>query len=157
MHTSPAFREKLGHVLTGAELMRQDSDYLNHTWDPHHSARRFEYSTSHVALAAALESCLDEVHARYGVEAIQAETFRLQDLLLQELAPDKYTPLVFPQAHRSGILALICHKHEPEAIQDQLKDQGVVASARSGVLRLAPFFYNTEDEIEKAVSVLNSL
>lgn len=157
MYTTPAFRDKLGHVLTGAELMRQDADYLNHTWDPHTSGRRFEYSTSHVALAAALEACLREIHAHYGVEAIQAETFRLQDMLLQELDRDRYTPIVFPAPYRSDILALICNQREPETVQDLLKDQGVIASARSGVLRLAPFFYNTEEEIEKAVSVLNSL
>lgn len=157
MYTSPAFRSKLDHVLTGAELMRQDSDYLNHAWDPHRSARRFEYSTSHVALAAALETCLREVHAHYGVEAIRAETFRLQDMLLQGLNLDKYTPLVFPRGHRSGILALICHEREPDAVQGLLKDRGVIASARSGVLRMAPFFYNSEDEIEKAVSALNTI
>ncbi len=80
MFSTPAFREKLDHVLTGAELMRQDTDYLNHTWDPHQSGRRFEYSTSHVSLAAALEVCLREVQAHYGLEAIQTETFRLQDM-----------------------------------------------------------------------------
>ncbi|MBS3780512.1 MAG: aminotransferase class V-fold PLP-dependent enzyme [Desulfovermiculus sp.] len=156
MFTTPAFRQKLNHVLTGAELMRQDSDYLNHTWDPHTSAKRFEYSTSHVALAAALETCLREVHAHYGVEAIKKETFRLQDMILQELDQNKYTPLVFADDHRSGILSLICNYQDPETVQDTLKEQGVIASARSGYLRLAPFFSNTEDEMEKAIFVLNS-
>ena len=156
MFTTPAFREELGHVLTGAELMRQDSDYLNHTWDPHCSARRFEYSTSHMALAAALDTCLREIHAFYGVHALQTETFRLQDMLIQGLDPNKYTPLVFADNHRSGILSLICHHQEPKAVQEQLKGQGVVASARSGYLRLAPFFSNTEEEMEKTISALNA-
>ncbi|MFO7801472.1 MAG: aminotransferase class V-fold PLP-dependent enzyme [Desulfovermiculus sp.] len=155
--TTPAFREKLDHVLTGAELMRQDCDYLNHTWNPHCSARRFEYSTSHMALAAALDTCLREIHVFYGVDALQSETFRLQDMLLQELDQDKYTPLVFADNHRSGILSLICNQQEPEAVQELLKGRGVIASARSGYLRLAPFFSNTEEEIEKTISALNAL
>ncbi|MDZ7761487.1 MAG: aminotransferase class V-fold PLP-dependent enzyme [Desulfovermiculus sp.] len=156
MFTTPAFRQKLDHVLTGAELMRQESDYLNHTWDPQTSAKRFEYSTSHVALAAALETCLGEIHAQYGVEALKSETFRLQNTLLSGLDQDKYTPLVFADDHRSGILSLICNQQDPETVQDTLKEQGVIASARSGYLRLAPFYSNTQEEMEKAVSALNA-
>mgnify|MGYP006278070393 CR=1 FL=1 len=156
MFTSAAFREKLGHVLTGAELMRQDCDYLDHTWNPHTSGRRFEYSTSHVALAAALDTCLREIHAHHGVDSLQSETIRLQNLLLEELDHDKYTPLVFSDTHRSGILSVICNQKSPEAVQDLLKDQGVIASARSGYLRLAPFFCTTEEELEKSLAALKT-
>ena len=157
MYTAPSFRKRLSHVLTGAELMRQDSDYLNHTWDPHSSSRRFEYSTSHISLAAALEACLREIQAHYGVPAIRDETFRLQDLLLQGLDPDKYMPVAYPLRHRSGILSVICRKREPEEVQSLLADKGIIASARSGYLRLAPFFYNSEQEIERALAALNAL
>jgi len=103
-----------------------------------------------------LDTCLREIHAFYGVHALQTETFRLQDMLIQGLDQNKYTPLVFADNHRSGILSLICHHQEPEAVQEQLKGQEVVASARSGYLRLAPFFSNTEEEMEKTISALNA-
>lgn len=157
MFTAPEFRKKLGHVLAGAELMRQDSDYLNHTWAPHPTARRFEYSTSHLSLAAALEVCLREVQARYGLEAIRSEVFRLQDRLIQGIDPEKYKPLLFPEANRSGILSIICRQKEPETVQNLLAEQGIVTSARSGYLRLAPYFYNTEEEMDKTLSVINGL
>jgi selenocysteine lyase/cysteine desulfurase len=157
LYTSPAFREKLGHVLTGAELMRQDSDYLNHTWDPHGSARRFEYSTSHVALAASLATCLEQIHAHYGVHALKAETLQLQDMILNGLDREKYIPLEFPDINRSGILSVICKRRDPKDVQDMLQSQDIIASARSGYLRLAPFFSNSKEEVEKAVSALNEL
>jgi selenocysteine lyase/cysteine desulfurase len=157
MYTSPAFRKRLGHVLTGAELMCQDTDYLNHAWDPHACSRRFEYSTSHVSLAAALEVCLREVQAHYTVPAIRDETFRLQDLLRQGLDPERYTAVAYPEKHRSGILSVICRRREPEEVQQLLAEKGVIASARSGYLRLAPYFYNTESEIERALAALHAL
>ena len=157
MYTSPAFRHKLGHVLTGAELMVQDSDYLNHTWDPHTDGRRFEYSTSHLALAAALATCTQDISGRYGIQAIEQETFRLQDMLRSGLDPDLYTCLDLPDTNRSGILSVMCRKKTPEEVQDTLMDNGVVTSARSGYLRIAPFFCTTEEEIGKAVDLMNKL
>jgi selenocysteine lyase/cysteine desulfurase len=56
MYTSPALRDKLGHVVVGAETMQQGTDYLDHTWAPHRTAKRFEYATSSPALAGALEA-----------------------------------------------------------------------------------------------------
>src|SRR5207302_970015 len=46
MYTSASFRQKLDLVMVGAETMRQGTDYLNHDWNPHASAKCFEYSTA---------------------------------------------------------------------------------------------------------------
>ena len=54
MWTSPELREKLRHVIVGAESMEQGTDYLDHAWRPHAGAKRFEYATSSPALVAAL-------------------------------------------------------------------------------------------------------
>jgi selenocysteine lyase/cysteine desulfurase len=66
LHTSPAFRQKLDLTMVGAESMQQATDYLDHTWNPFTSAKQFEYSTSPITLAAALECCVRELPLRYG-------------------------------------------------------------------------------------------
>jgi len=73
MYTSKNFREKLEPVIVGADTMRQGLDYLDHAWQPHATAKRFEYSTVPISLAAALECCLRETALRYGIENIRAE------------------------------------------------------------------------------------
>ncbi|MGD2086414.1 MAG: aminotransferase class V-fold PLP-dependent enzyme [Candidatus Aminicenantes bacterium] len=156
MYTSPGFRTRLRDVMTGAELMVQGTDYLNHSWHPHHTAKRFEYSTSPITLAAALEACITELALRYTPEKISAELFRLQDLLIDLLDRDQFTPLLFPGHPRSTILSLICKKHAPEKIEEALINKNIVCTSRGGYLRVAPHFYNTEEEIQKAVSILNS-
>jgi len=156
LYTSEAFRAKLGTVMVGADLMMQGSDYLNHSWQPHTTGRRFEYSTSPISLAAALEACVSGPPLTYGPEQIRAEALRLQDLALASLDRSRYTPLVLPDENRSGILSLSC-ADDPEAIVKALVSQGVVCTARAGYLRLAPHFYNADEEVEKALSLLNAV
>jgi selenocysteine lyase/cysteine desulfurase len=159
LYTSETFRTKLKEVMVGAELMIQGTDFLNHSWHPHLTAKRFEYSTSPISLAAALDLCIKKLPLRYKPEKIQAELFRLQDLIVGLLDRERFTPLLFPGKHRSSILSVYCRrdKDDPEAIERALTEEGIVCSSRGGYLRFAPHFYNTDEEIQRAVSVLNSI
>jgi cysteine desulfurase/selenocysteine lyase len=162
MYTSGEFRNKLTDAVVGAESMIQGTDYLDHSWRPHHTAKRFEYSTSPFALAAALETCITELPLRYTPGSIGAELFRLQDLIAGLLDRDRFTPLIFPTPHRSTILSAICRQDDPGEIAKALVtkkegEKGIVCSSRGGYLRFAPHFYNTDEEIEEAVSRLNSI
>ncbi|MCK8603519.1 aminotransferase class V-fold PLP-dependent enzyme [Desulfoferrobacter suflitae] len=156
LYTSAEFRRKIDHVMVGAELMLQGTDYLDHTWQPHHSARRFEYSTSPITLAAALRACIEDIPLRYGLENISAEVFRLQNIMLAHVNRDRFTPVVFPLENRSGILSLMC-RHDPSIIARKLEEKGVVCSARGGYLRVAPHFYNSDEELLQATDWLNFL
>ncbi len=149
-YTSPAFREKLSPVIIGAETMTQGFDYLDHGWKPHHSAKRFEYSTSAITHVAALATCLKENHNRYGLTAIFEEIQRLQDVFLAHFDHPQIKPLVFEPPHRSGILSLAA----PEAgkCSKDLAAQGIQVTARGGFLRIAPHFYNTDAEMEIAAN-----
>jgi selenocysteine lyase/cysteine desulfurase len=156
LYTAPELREKLAPVLVGADLMQQGTDYLDHTWNPHPTARCFEYSTTPIALAAALEVCIQELGLRYGPEAICAEVRRLQDLFLSALDRARYVPLLFDETNRSGILALVC-RDDPKPVVKALIEKSVICSVRAGLLRIAPHFCTTDAEIRTAAGILNSL
>lgn len=154
MYTSEEFRAKLSDVMVGAELMLQGTDYLNHSWHPHTTAKRFEYSTSPISLAAALERCIKDLP---DPGKTRDELFRLQDLIINLLDPDRFTPVLFPGQHRSSILSVICRQDDPQKIEKRLRKKGIVISERNGYLRFAPHFYNTEDEISKALYSLDQI
>jgi len=157
MYTTPEFRSKLGHALVGAEMMQQGFDYLDHSWTPHETAKRFEYSTSSPALVAGLDAAISDIQLRYGSEAIRDEIFRLQDIGLELLDPELVTPVRFTGVHRSGIVALNCHKRAAETIVPELLEQGFILTARSGYIRFAPQFYVSDDDIVRFAETLNGL
>jgi selenocysteine lyase/cysteine desulfurase len=154
LYTSESFRQKLAPVMVGAEMMQQGTDYLNHQWNPHSSAKSFEYSTSPIGLAAALECCLRELPLRYTVEAIAAEIFRLQDVFLDSLDQDRARPLFTPQQQRSSILSLVV-PGDANAVRRALQKENVICTERGGYLRFAPHFYNTDDEVVRAARLVN--
>jgi cysteine desulfurase/selenocysteine lyase len=156
LYTSPGFRQKLDPVMVGAEMMRQGLNYLNHAWDPHPSAKCFEYSTAPIALAAALECCVRELPLRYGPEAICAEIHRLQDVFLAGLDRGRCRPVFGPEVLRTPILSLIV-PGGADAVRRALLKNNVVCTERGGYLRVAPHFYNTDEEMERAARVLNAV
>ena len=154
-YTSPAFRDKLQPVQVGAETMVQEFDFMNLDWNPNPTARRFEFSTSPIYLVAALATCIREVHARYGAEAIFQEVLRLQGIFLNKLDNPAFKPLLFEGPHRSGILSIYCE--ELEKIKARLVENNIVCAPRSGMLRVAPHFYNTEEDMERLAEVMNGV
>ncbi len=159
IYPSEGFREKLDHVMVGAETMVQGMDYLNHSWQPHRSAKRFEYGTSPLSLATALAACLSEIFTRYEPAAIRDEVFRLQNVFLGALDTERFTPLLWKEAHRSGILSLICpdDADDADAVMKHLAGSNIICAARGGYLRVAPHFCNTEEEMKAAAEALNRL
>jgi selenocysteine lyase/cysteine desulfurase len=157
MYTSPEFREKLEHVAVGAETMRQGLDYLDHSWAPHRSAKRFEYATSSPALVAALEASIAGIHLRYGVEAIRAEILRLQDLLIGALDPALFIVPQRAEVNRSGILSVVPRRGTPENVVQGLLGRGFVTSSRGGYVRIAPHFFNNDEEIARLAGAMNEL
>jgi cysteine desulfurase/selenocysteine lyase len=154
MYTSPSLRAKLDHTMAGAGLMKHRYDYLNHSWDPIENAQRFEYSTLPWEHLLAIDKVVEEVFLRYSIEQIRAEVLRLQDRLLARLDPDRYPPLLFPHEHRSGILAVDVSR-DNGALLKTLETQGVIVTAHAGRMRLAPHFYLTDAEMDRAADILN--
>lgn len=159
MYTSKKFRNKLNDVNTGAGMMIQGIDFLNHSWHPHTTAQRFEYSTCPISLAAALETSIRDLWLRDTPEDIRAELFRLQDIFTGLLDRDRFTPLLFPGLPRSSILSVACNNAEdkPGEITGALLKEKIVCSERGGYIRIAPHFYNTDEEMRRAAEVLNSI
>ncbi|MCB0581186.1 MAG: aminotransferase class V-fold PLP-dependent enzyme [Phaeodactylibacter sp.] len=155
LYTSPEFREKLRPVQVGAEAMVQEFDFMNLEWNPVATARRFEFSTSPVYLVAALATCLRDIHARYGADAIFKEVIRLQEIFLDKLDNPGLRPLLFGPEHRSGILSIHCENLKSATAK--LAENKIVCAPRSGLLRVAPHFYNTEEDMVRLADVLNGV
>ncbi len=156
LYTSEQFRRKLNLVMVGADTMKQGANYLEHTWNPHDCSKAFEYSTSPVSLAAALECCIRELTLNCPMEEIAAEVWRLQDVFLKVLDQSNVMP-VFPEPEqRSSILSLRV-PIDAGVLRQELRAENVICTVQGGYLRIAPHFYNTEDQLEQAAYRLNRI
>jgi selenocysteine lyase/cysteine desulfurase len=94
-----------------------------------------------------------------GLENIEEYDQRLVTRLIEGLDPGRYD-LHSPRSGPSrSTLVFISHKR-PErnnAIYEQLRARKIFIASRAGKLRLSPHLYNTSQEIDEALSVLNSM
>lgn len=118
-------------------------------------ARRFETGTPPMvngyAAAAALQ-LLNEI----GVERIEAYLQTLSRTAIA-YADEKGLSVISPQdlSQKAANTAIyIPQASKAEAI---LKEQGILVSARNDVIRIAPHFYNTEQEVMAAIDALAAL
>ena len=157
MYTSPEFRDKIAITMSGADHMKQDTEYLDHTWAPFENARKFEYSTVSYSVLDALSVGLETIFLPHTMEAIRDSNFALQELALEHLNFDKYQPVVHLPEHRSGLLAIIPKVSSAKQISRILDDQNIILTPRDGYLRFAPHLCTTEDEVLQAVEALNAI
>lgn len=122
------------------------------------SARRFDSAeTASYYNLAALEAGLDLV-SRIGVENIAAYNHKLIDLLFARLSPDRFvisSPLDGKQRGPYGCF----QARSPEKTREyyeKLKSEKVITSLREGQIRISPYVYNSERDIDRVISVVTT-
>ena len=129
-------------------------DFLNYDFTYRDEAARFEEGTSNMhgimALGASIERFME-----IGMERVEERILAVTEMLAAGLAGRGYI-ITSPRdgAERSGIL---CFRHRDipsETLIDDLLAGGVVASLRSGSVRLSPHLYNDEEEIDRFFALL---
>ena len=154
LYTSEQFRQRINPLMLGPDATTRQR-YSESKFELHQDGRKFEPGTVSSILAAGLGTAIKEGINPYGPQKIFAELLRLQDFIIGQLDNTKWNPLVFPTHNRSGILAV-----QPlisiDGLIDHLQQHGVNATEREGKLRIAPPYYATEEELQRAVTLLNA-
>ena len=157
MYTRPDFRQKIEITMTGADHMKQDTAYLDHTWDPHTTGQKFQYSTVSYSLLEGLSQVVQEIFNQTTMEKVRDYNLALQDIAIENLDADRYQPVLHLPKHRSGILSLIPKKKSALEVCSELEKQNIIVTPRDGYVRFAPHFCTTQDEILQAVEALNQV
>jgi cysteine desulfurase / selenocysteine lyase len=127
-------------------------DFFNYRIDPDETARRYENGTQNYCGITALEASTATL-LEVGIENIADHVGTLVDAVIEmcdELGFDTLTPR--DRTKRAGIVSFTC----PDAGRyfEALTNRRVMISMREGMLRIAPHFYNTREEIGVVRSVL---
>jgi kynureninase len=117
---------------------------------------RFQSGTPNVPAMYAARAGY-EIVAQIGVKAIREKSLRLTGRIIQHAQRMGYrlnTPIA--DAERGG--AVILDVPNGEAVAQELLRREVIIDYRPGAgIRMAPHFYNTEAEIDHAMSTLDSI
>ena len=129
-------------------------------WDIRHldlseTATRYEVGCpsfiSYAGADVAIKFLLD-----VGITRIQARVLKLTQQLIDSIE-DLGLPITTPQdsLHRSGIIHFLIDHAQKKT--EKLKEQGIIVSARSNGIRVAPHFYNSEEEVRRFVNALTKV
>ncbi len=143
---------KLNPQTVGWRSMRIPELMDNQKLDIHPYAMRYELGCPPFpAILGTAAAC--EYLMGIGIQKIMKRVLQLTDFAIETLQRKGFEILSpLETEHRSGIVII----KVPDAQKKwrRLLDQKIYVSARGGGLRLAPHFYNNEEEIEKFVRSL---
>ena len=129
-------------------------DMLHYRMDWRSDARKFELATlgiqDYLGLARAIEVLME-----IGVEDIRRHVHGLHAPVLEwiESRADVRGVTPFAAPRRAGIIAFA--PPNLEVVAQALKRERVIFSVREGLIRLAPHFYNTVEEMNAVVGILD--
>jgi cysteine desulfurase/selenocysteine lyase len=123
------------------------------TW--RENARRFEQITLPYQDFAGFNASLDLLH-ELGPGAVARHVASLVDLIVAWAVERRDVELITPRARdrRAGIVAL--RPTDPEGASRRLREAKVTHALREGAIRLSPHCYNTREEIERTLAVLDA-
>jgi selenocysteine lyase/cysteine desulfurase len=139
-------------AVQGADDFSHLTDY-DLTW--REDARKFEMITLPYQDFAGMVASL-ELITSLGADAIVAHTRRLARMIIDRAADRDDIEVVTPTdpAHHAGTISL--RPRSPAAVSKALHAANVAHSLREGAIRLSPYFYNTEEEVERVLAVILS-
>jgi selenocysteine lyase/cysteine desulfurase len=120
-------------------------DFFNYRIDPDETARRYENGTQNYCGITALHASTSTL-LEVGIDNIASHIGTLNDAVIamcDDLGFDTITPR--DSTKRAGIVSFACPNSQE--VFERLTRRGVIVSVREDMIRIAPHFYNTLEEI----------
>jgi selenocysteine lyase/cysteine desulfurase len=140
-------------TVIGWTAVKDYRDYLLHDLDFRDGAARFEGGTLNEAGICGLGHSIN-LMLTAGPERIEQHLLSLNDYLCQGLRARGYEVNGHAAAERSAIVVCQHPQHRAEDLLPSLEEKNVIISARLGKLRIAPHFYNSQDDADRLLAAL---
>ena len=123
--------------------------------DPGKGARRFEYGTPAVAAIYAARAGI-ELLEEIGVATVRQRHMLLSQRLVDGARDQGWTVRCPTNAQERTAIVTLEHSDAHGAV-DALRARGVISDTRPGLIRLSPHYFNTLDEMDRALELLAPL
>lgn len=132
--------------LIGWKSVKSDYDFENIDFTLKENALRFEEGSFNVMGVRALGAALDLLF-EIGIENVGARVHDLGDLIMDEAGKRGFRLRTLRDRSERGGIVSFSGEFDPGVLKKRLRESNIVVNNRGGALRLAPHFYNTEEEI----------
>ena len=123
--------------------------------DPGKGARRFEYGTPAVAAIYAARAGIALLR-EVGIDTVRARHMSLSQRLVDGALSHGWTVRCPIDASERTAIVTLEHP-EPQRAVEALRSHGVITDSRPNLVRLSPHYFNTADEIDRALELLAPL
>lgn len=118
-------------------------------------ARRFDAGTGPMINGFAAKAALDII-LEVGMDSIEPYLKSLSEFALN-YSNEKGLQIRSPLDITKKGASTAIYVENAHAVELEMKKRGVIVSSRNDVIRIAPHFYNTKDDIQKAIDILKEV
>ncbi|MHB9144609.1 MAG: aminotransferase class V-fold PLP-dependent enzyme [Symbiobacteriia bacterium] len=149
LYVNPRIADQLRPAATGWMGRANPFAFKNDDTEYAPGARRFDTGTPPILAAYASRPGM-QMLAQVGVPRIQAHVQALSRLAY-DVAGGYGLDIASPRDVTQKAATVAIRVPDSHAVEMRLKEQGILVAARGPVVRIAPHFYNTTDEVGAAV------
>ncbi|MBN2701056.1 MAG: aminotransferase class V-fold PLP-dependent enzyme [Methylothermaceae bacterium] len=152
-YTTPPARDRLHLTQYGWHMVEHAGDYDRPDWEIARSARRFECGSPNQLGIHALEASLSLL-LEIGMESVEQQVLAGAEYLIERIQGDDELMLLTPQDRHAGIITFRPSSGDLESLFQHLRQEGIVCAMRGGGIRFSPHFYNTFEELDRALATV---
>lgn len=152
----PELLPRLRPVLVGLGSVKRDQEYIDSVYELRETARRLEESSISILDMAAFQAAVDLL-LEIGPETVEERVLGLAAHLgagLVDRGHEVVEPWPRERRESSGIVSFRRPGSSAHEVLRDLNAARVVGRVHADVVRLAPHFYNTYEEVERVLDVL---
>jgi cysteine desulfurase / selenocysteine lyase len=154
LYVSRRWLERVRPTRLGWKSVAAGTRFLPYRFELLEDARKFECGSMNLLGIHALGAAIDLL-AEVGIDTVERRVLELTASLRAALRGRGYEPLgPDGPGERSGITTIPTPSRDPEQVAAQLRDAGVIASARGGGVRFSPHFYCDDGDVERCVAAM---
>ncbi len=141
-------------TTVGSDSMSRPIPYLDYEYELRKDAARFEYATHATVCIAGMRQSA-QLLLEADPEKIQEQIKGLTDILVDGATQKGYV-CHSPRRNNewSGIVSFTHPVHSNDSVIQHMRSKNIAAFEREGNIRLAPHFYQTEDEMKRVVDAM---
>jgi selenocysteine lyase/cysteine desulfurase len=152
LYITRELQDRINQVHMGWTGLENFEDFLDYDRKPVKTAARYELGSLNFAGITGAHASLSLL-IKAGIEDIYQHLIDLTNYAIRELKSLGFNIFTNENLkYRSGIITFYPDQGAPELFE-LLQDHNIVCSLRSNMIRIAPHFYNNQDDIKRLLEV----